>query len=295
MKIVTGHRNVSHITSNDMQAFYRGTIGEDNYILDIGNCFGAELETNGAGVTTVSVKDGEGVMQGVHFRIEPGEVETVTLDVGTIDQVRYDIICARYTKDVSTGIESVDLVVIKGENGGDIPTFIEGDIVGGDLTADAPLIIIKLDGFNASFENYKVPRVLTSTAGLYDEIRREDLLYTNPNVDAEMGSYNVTIDGSNYDYVDVVYVCTSAFDIANRHKTVVRHVKGSTNPLSDQMTQAIMIDIGTNFRISKRDVIVSNDKVRFYGASTATFSDGAWSVESDDTVLIPQYIYGGRW
>lgn len=145
MKIVTGYTGSPHITSNDEQGKNQGIFGTGNSVLDVGNKFNATL-TN---ANTVTIEDGEGVMQGVHFRIEPGTTETVNIQNGTSGYNRTDLICARYTKNAVTGVEAVKLVVIPGtpSTGGALPpSYIEGDILAGDTEADFPLYYVYLNG-----------------------------------------------------------------------------------------------------------------------------------------------------
>ena len=145
MNIVTGYRGEPHITANAMQAFNQGILGSGNYVLDVGNKFAATL-TN---ATTVTVQDGEGVMQGVHFRIAPGDTETVSISPGTSGYKRIDLICARYTKSAITGVESVDLVVVEGTPDASTasePSVNSGTILTGGSPVDFPLWKVSLDG-----------------------------------------------------------------------------------------------------------------------------------------------------
>lgn len=153
MKIVTGHRGEPHITPNDQQGFNQGVFHGDE-VLKVGKEFLAQLTT----ATSLTIKDGEGVMQGVHFRIEPGIVETLEISSGVSYYSRSDLVCARYTKDETTGIEDVQLIVIEGEPeaGSSIrpedPDYIEGDILSGDLIADFPLYRVLVNGLSATVE-----------------------------------------------------------------------------------------------------------------------------------------------
>lgn len=145
MKIVTGYRGEPHITSNSAQAFNQGVIGSANYVLNVGQKFEADLTD----VNTVTIADGEGLLQGAHFRIDPGESETVNIANGTVDMNRIDLICARYTKNATTGIEDVSLVVIQGEESASTPTeptYNTGDILEGDTPIDFPLYKVELEG-----------------------------------------------------------------------------------------------------------------------------------------------------
>lgn len=145
MKIVTGYTGTPHITSNDQQAFNQGIFGTGNSVLGVGQKFDATLNT----ATTITIEDGEGVMQGVHFRIETGETETVTISPGTSGYNRIDLICARYTKEPGTGAESVELVVVEGTPSTGTaaePSYNTGDILSGDTPVDFPLWKVTLSG-----------------------------------------------------------------------------------------------------------------------------------------------------
>lgn len=170
MNIVTGYRGEPHITSQAAQAFNQGTIGTGNYVFNIGEKFSATL----ADVNTVTIADGEAIMQGCHFRIEPGESETVNIANGTTGMNRKDLICARYTKDSATGIENVELVVIQGEESSSTatdPTYNTGDILDGDSPIDFPLYRVDLAGLTPTlvrlFSIRKSPATLvSSTSGI---------------------------------------------------------------------------------------------------------------------------------
>lgn len=145
MNIVTGYRGVPHITANEAQAFNQGIFGNGNYVLDVGQKFQATL----VDALTVTVADGEGVIQGVHFRIAPGDTDTVSISPGTSGYKRIDYICARYTKSAATGIEDVELVVVEGTPDASTPTaptINTGDVLNGASPVDFPLWEIDIDG-----------------------------------------------------------------------------------------------------------------------------------------------------
>lgn len=147
MRIVTGHTGEPHITSNDQMGLHQGILGTGNYVLNVGAKFSATL-TN---ANTVSISDGEGVMQGVHFRVLPGTVDTVSIDNGTAGYNRIDLICARYTKNEGTGIESVQWAVVKGTPTASTPStpaYTQGDILAGGLVADFPMFKVTITGVN---------------------------------------------------------------------------------------------------------------------------------------------------
>lgn len=149
MKIVTGYQGKAHITSNDDQGRNQGIFGTDSYVTSVGQQFAATL----VNANELDIADGEGVMQGVHFRIEPGEVDAAKLQNGTSGMKRIDLVVARYTKDSLTGIENVSLVVIKGTESSStpaVPAYNSGEILKGKNTVDFPLYKVTYNGINVS-------------------------------------------------------------------------------------------------------------------------------------------------
>lgn len=173
MNIVTGYTGSPHVTSNAVQAFNQGVVGAGNHVLDVGSRFAAVLTD----ANTITVSDGEGILQGVHFRIDPGTTETVNISNGTIGYMRFDYVCARYTKNPTTGQESVDLVVVEGTPSAtdpQPPTVNNGDILTGATIADFPLYLIYYDGLTPTIRRRIAPsfalsqsikHALTPTAG----------------------------------------------------------------------------------------------------------------------------------
>lgn len=151
MNIVTGYVGQPHITANEAQALNQGIFGSGNYVLDVGNKFAATLES----ATSVAVQDGEGVIQGVQFRIAPGDVESVTISPGTTGYKRIDYICARYTKNAITGVEDVSLVVVEGTPDASTPTaptINTGDVLTGSSPVDFALWEVDLDGLTPTLK-----------------------------------------------------------------------------------------------------------------------------------------------
>lgn len=155
MNIVTGYRGTPHITSNEMQALNQGIFGRENYVLNVGQQFAATL----VNATTVSIADGEGVIQGVQFRIPPGETENVTITSGTEGYKRIDYICARYEKSTITGIESVNLVVVQGvpdASSPSAPTINTGEVLLGASPVDFPLYEVDINDLTPTLKQLNV-------------------------------------------------------------------------------------------------------------------------------------------
>lgn len=145
MKIVTGYAGEAHITSNDDQGLLQGIFGSGNYILPVRRRFAATLVSS----NELQISDGEGVLQGVHFRTEPGTTDSVTIENGTQGMQRIDLICARYQKDAETGIETMSWINHKGTPAASnpaTPSITSGDLLAGDTLAEFPVYAVRLNG-----------------------------------------------------------------------------------------------------------------------------------------------------
>lgn len=90
-------------------------------------------------------------MQGRHWRIKPNTYEDVTIENGAQNMNRKDAIIARYTKNADTGIEKVELAVLKGTptSGTAIaPAQEKGNILEGTMKHEMLLYIVSLKGLN---------------------------------------------------------------------------------------------------------------------------------------------------
>lgn len=146
LHLVTGHEGNEHIMSADQGSFNIAAFGSGQFVLNHGNKFEATLISS----NTVRIKDGDLLMQGRHMRLAAGTTEEVTIDSGTAGMLRKDLICARYTKNSSTGVESASFVVVKGTESASAPVdpdINSGTITdGNDLINDFPLYRASLNG-----------------------------------------------------------------------------------------------------------------------------------------------------
>ena len=147
LKIITGHTNSAHVTSNDDGEFNQGIWGDGVVILSVGNKMAATISSN-----VVTVSDGDLVFQGRHALIASGSSEQLSLTAGTSGYNRKDLICVQYTKNGS-GIESMNLVVKRGTavtGTASDPSYTSGTIRTGSTTAEAPLFRVTFSGTSAS-------------------------------------------------------------------------------------------------------------------------------------------------
>ena len=148
LHLITGYLGREHITATDQAAFNAALIGTGQFVLKKGKVFEALVVSN----NQIRIHDGELMMQGRFVRLNPDTYVDLTIDNGTQGKKRNDIIVARYTKNNVTGVEEVNLVVIKGtlvDSNPVDPEITEGDITNGEAAQhDFPLWRIPLDGLN---------------------------------------------------------------------------------------------------------------------------------------------------
>lgn len=134
------------VTSSNDGLLYSGFIGDGMYVLSSGSEFEVEVQSN----NLIRMADGSALMQGRHIEIPASDSEYITINNGSQGMNRKDLVVFRYTKDV-TGVESVNVVVIEGEETSgtaQVPDYIEGDILTGATLADMPLYVVELQGIN---------------------------------------------------------------------------------------------------------------------------------------------------
>ncbi|MCD2493320.1 hypothetical protein LQE92_11915 [Lacrimispora sp. NSJ-141] len=135
----------------------------------MGEKFAAKLVSN----NRLDIYDGEGVMQGVHFRILPGTYESLTLENGTQGNKRKDLIIVKYEKDPETSIESVNLEVRKGtETTGtpEIPQIVTSNIRNGGTVNEMVLYIVEYNGITVTSVTKQFTE-MQNIVGLESEIR----------------------------------------------------------------------------------------------------------------------------
>lgn len=200
MKIVTGYTGTAHITSNDDQGRNLGTFGNGNLILEVGERFVGSP----ADATHFTIEDGEGIMKGVHFRIEPGDTETLTISPAASGKWRVDLIVARYTKNEQTGVEAVTLMALAGAEVStsvtpSTPAFQTGDIRTGGSPCDMPLYALRvtsegITGFERAMsggEGY--PQFVDTIRGIQDAVEAHGVSIEELQNGMAMEQYNLTI------------------------------------------------------------------------------------------------------
>lgn len=220
MEIVTGYRGEAHISSDDKQALNAGVIGD--VILPIGRQLEAELHD----VNTLRIYDGTAVMGGVEFRVLPNTHDDVAIASGEQNKNRIDLVCARYQKNGSTGVESMSWAVVKGTatSGTPVqPTYKTGDIVAGATDVYFPMYRIRLTGLNATAEALcgvlktavdvqaavaELPRCLIKSSVVVNSTTLDDItLWTVPS-DIDLNQIAVTVTNPYYNVNNALPIAT---------------------------------------------------------------------------------------
>ena len=179
MNIITGYRNDPHITSQQLRNTYISIFGSDAKILDVGS----KMEVTVISANEVEIADGQLICEGCTAEIAHGTTESLTIDNGTQGEQRIDLIVARYTKNSGTGVEDMQLAVVKGTPAASnpaVPTYNTGTIADGDSPVDFPIYRVNLSGISITSVDALVDTVSISDSieDLYDrvEVLYEDAL-----------------------------------------------------------------------------------------------------------------------
>lgn len=108
VELITGFAGTPHIGSDDVGAFNAGLVGPGDYALTTGN----QLKATMSNANTIAVQSGDAVLNGRHVHLTG--TTTATVQSGTQGQKRNDIAVLRYSKNTTSGVETCQLVVIKG-------------------------------------------------------------------------------------------------------------------------------------------------------------------------------------
>lgn len=261
LKIVDGLREKPHVTSNDHFGRNEGIVGISDYVLNVGRMFETELISS----NELRIYDGEGMIQGCHWRILPGTYETVKLSNGTQGKKRIDYVVARYEKN-SVGYEDIGISVKEGEatsGNPKPPAYITGDIRTGDTIREMVLAEIEYEGINVVevTPKFKVLMTMAELQEKTDELNRNlqsgythlsqttngcvefenglKVVYGSYNAgfmsrDSTTDGYSTTIDISQYGLNNPLFALASArynqgHPLATVHSTSVDAIKIGCN------------------------------------------------------------------
>lgn len=144
--LVTGYAGKAHVAAADHGSLFEAAIRSGQFVLNSGANFAASIISN----NEIKLSDGEGIMQGRHFKVDPGSSVSVAVENGVQGQLRNDLIVGRYTKDAETGVEGMNFITLKGtpvEADPTDPEYISGNInAEGALVNDILLYRVPMNG-----------------------------------------------------------------------------------------------------------------------------------------------------
>lgn len=254
-------------------ALFAGIFGSAKYVLENGSQFKAEVQSN----NIVKISDGDAVMYGRHVRIPANDSALVTINNGHSGTNRIDLIVFRYTKD-STGKETVDLVVIQGEDStgtATAPTVVDGNILTGAMQSDFPLYTVELNGINIVKVN-----PLFNVIGNISKLK-EELTELNRN----LTKTNTVLENRKPIFIDSTSTGSVTFDTTKFLKSGITYafiVIVSSYISSESYKQEISCNLN--------DVLIGQNGN--YYRLTSTF---AGKCTKGDKIQITSYKNGGSW
>lgn len=163
IELVDGQAGVAHISSEDKAIIHQAKFSKSDVVFDWGDAFKCSMSSS----NRATVGTGCASIQGLDWHIT--SAESVTISNGSQGMKRNDIICAHYHRDSTSGIETVELAVLKGSPDATAaadPTIPSGKILFGAGDAYMPLWRIPLDGITVGTP----VRLFTPRGGLWDSV-----------------------------------------------------------------------------------------------------------------------------
>ena len=148
MNIITGYRGEPHLTSQQDRNRNIGIFGVTPRII---KGVGSEMAASIISATEIQIADGMVVCQGCMAEITRGTSESLTIDNGEQEMARTDLIVIRYSKNSGSGVEEMQLAVIKGTaaaSNPQTPAYNTGTIANGDTLVDFPLYQVDISGIS---------------------------------------------------------------------------------------------------------------------------------------------------
>ena len=163
IELVDGKAGVAHISSEDKAIIHQAKFSKSDVVFDWGDAFKCTMGS----ANKATIGTGCASIQGLDWHITAAE--SVTISNGSQGMKRNDIICAHYHRDSSTGVEKVELAVLKGSPNATAaadPTIPSGKILSGAVDAYMPLWRIPLDGITVGTP----VRLFTPRGALWDSV-----------------------------------------------------------------------------------------------------------------------------
>lgn len=163
IELVDGKAGTAHISSEDKAIIHQAKFSKSDVVFDWGDAFKCSMSSP----NRATIGTGCASIQGLDWHVTAAE--SVTIPNGSQGMKRNDIICAHYHRDSRSGIENVELTVLKGSSNATAaadPTIPSGKILSGAVDAYMPLWRIPLDGITVDTP----VRLFTPRGALWDSV-----------------------------------------------------------------------------------------------------------------------------
>lgn len=242
VELVTGYAGANHVGADEIRKLVRSLAGKGNYWCE--------------SAPTVSMTDSNtfhctafyAICGGGLFRIEATDLTVANGSQGT---KRNDLVCVEYDKDTSSGVESAQLVVVKGTAGTTAadPTLTTGDLVSGCTKAQFAMARISLSGITVATPTLLLEGLDTANGTvLFDN---EGSAYEAP--------YTLSETAANFRRLDIYF---RSDDGANDSVSVIR-------------PNGKLVGLSTNWA-SGYGMYFKAKAVKISGTTIDTYNDGAY-------------------
>ena len=188
IELVDGKAGTAHISSEDKAIIHQAKFSKSDVVFDWGDVFKCTMSSS----NRATIGTGCASIQGLDWHITAAE--SVAISNGSQGMKRNDIICAHYHRDSSTGVEKVELVVLKGSPNATSaadPTIPSGKILSGAVDAYMPLWRVPLDGITVGTP----VRLFTPRGALWDSLTQMPYILC--------GGHTVTTNNDGTFYINV--------------------------------------------------------------------------------------------
>lgn len=255
IELVDGKAGVAHISSEDKAIINQAKFGKSDMVFDWGDV----LKCTMGSANKATIGTGCASIQGLDWHITAAE--TVTIANGSQGMKRNDIIAAHYHRDSTSGIETVELTVLKGTPNATTaadPTVPSGKILSGATNAYQKLWRIPLDGITVGTP----VRLFSPKGGLWDSVTQQwKPPYTQNTIFLCRVGRSVTVNGN------VKFVGSGV----QNYTTAVETIPEAFRPLADQ---SIISFPSCGFSL----LVMRDGKVQMLGDPKSAYSTahGCW-------------------
>ena len=265
IELVDGKAGTAHISSEDKAIIHQAKFSKSDVVFDWGDAFKCSMSSP----NRATIGTGCASIQGLDWHVTAAE--SVTIPNGSQGMKRNDIICAHYHRDSRSGIENVELTVLKGSSNATAaadPTIPSGKILSGAVDAYMPLWRIPLDGITVDTP----VRLFTPRGALWDSVT--PIRFTKLTSDPEF-----TISGYVVNGLATVY-CRWV------NKGLFGNKAWNGVPLASMDVQSAsegfneFVDNSYEERMQNRFLYVAGSTVSFRTSYDATIPANTWHVGS---------------